>query len=149
MKVILLKDIARLGTKYDIKEVNSGHALNYLIPQKLAIPATAEAIRRNEAMKKQIEQEKGIRHDLLLKNINDLDNVTIVMKEKANEKGHLFAGIHKEVIVSELLKQTGLQIDPSSIELDQHIKNVGEHKIKVNGAGKTVIFNLIVEATTK
>jgi len=133
MKVILQKDIAKLGKKYDVREVSSGHALNLLIPQGLAIPATADAVKRTVTKRTKSEGERKIHEDLLIKNIKDLEDVTLTISGKANEKGHLFAGIHKETIVSELLKQTQLQIDPSFIKMEQPIKEVGEHIVEVNG----------------
>jgi len=146
MKVILQKDVAKLGRKYEIKEVSSGHALNLLIPQGLAIPATKEAIKRTEIERSKHEAEKKVHEDLLVKNIKDLEDVTLNIVGKANDKGHLFAGLHKEAIVAELQKQTQLQIDPSFIQLEHPIKEVGEHTIEVKGGGKSAKFKVIVTA---
>lgn len=146
MKIILLKDVSKLGRKYDVKDVSSGHALNLLIPQGLAVIATKEAIIRADVEKAKLEGEKKIHEDLLVKNIKDLDGVTLTIAGKANDKGHLFAGIHKEAIVEELLKQTQLQLDPSFIELEHPLKTVGEHMIEVKGGGKSARFKVIVTA---
>lgn len=146
MKVILQKDIAKLGRKYDIKEVSSGYALNLLIPQGLAIIATPEAVKKTTTERVKLEGERKIHEDLLLKNIKDLEDVTLNISGKANEKGHLFAGIHKETIVAELLKQTQLQIDPSFIQMEHPIKEVGQHVVEVKGAGKSVKFKVVVSA---
>lgn len=146
MKVILLKDVAKLGRRFETKEVPSGHALNLLIPKGLAISATGDAIKRIEVMKKQADSERKIREDLIAKNIKDLTDVTVTISGKANEKGHLFAGLHNDAIVAELQKQTELQIDPSFIELAQPIKEVGEHMIEVRAGGKSAKFKLIVTA---
>lgn len=144
MKVILQKDIAKLGKKYDIKEVSSGYALNLLIPQSLAIMATPEAIKKTSTERMRLEGERKVHEDLLLKNIKDLEDVVLNISSKANEKGHLFAGIHKETIVTELLKQTGLQIDPSFIQMEHPIKEVGDHNIEVKGGGKSSKFKVTV-----
>lgn len=146
MKVILQKDIAKLGRKYDIKEVNSGHAHNLLIPQGLAILATKEAIKKAEIEKSRLEGERKVHEDLLIKNIKDLEDVTLNISGKANDKGHLFAGIHKETIVAELLKQTELQIDPSFIDMEHPIKEIGEHTVEVKGRDKTAKFKVVVTA---
>lgn len=142
MKIILQKDVAKLGRKYEIKDVNSGHALNLLIPQGLAIPATPEAIKKNETERAKTEGERRVHNDLLVKNIVDLDGITLQIQGKSNDKGHLFAGIHKEAIVEELQKQTKIQIDPSFISLDQPLKTIGEHIVEVSGAGKSVKFKV-------
>lgn len=144
MKIILLKDVSKLGKKYDVKDVSSGHALNLLIPQGLATVATKEAIIRSQTERAKLEGERKIHEDLLIKNIKDLDDVTITIVGKANDKGHLFAGIHKEAIVEELSKQTKLQVDPSFIQLEHPLKTVGEHIVEVKGGGKSARFKVVV-----
>ncbi len=155
MKIILLKDVAKLGKRFDVKEVSSGHALNLLIPQGLAVAATVESIKKAELQRADIEGERKIHEDLLVKNIKDLEDVTLTISGKANEKGHLFAGIHKDVIVAELKKQTELQIDPEFIVMDQPLKEVGEHIVEVKRpasaeatagkGGKTAKFKVVIE----
>jgi len=144
MKIILLKDIAKLGKRYDTKDVSSGHALNLLIPQGHAVAATADALKRFEKERAQAEGERKVQQDLLVKNIKDLDGVTITISSKANPKGHLFAGIHKEEIVEQLFKQTQLQILSDSIQLEHPIKEVGEHTIAVSGAGKSAKLKVVI-----
>lgn len=144
MKVILQKDVAKLGRKFDIKDVSSGYAQNLLIPKGLAIIATEDAIKRMEVERARTEGEKRVEKDLLAKNIKDLDGVSITIIGKANDKGHLFAGIHKEAIVEELLKQTQLQIDPESISMTQPIKEIGEHTVEVKAGDKKASFKVVV-----
>ena len=146
MKVILLKDISGVGRKFDVKEVKSGFALNSLIPQGSAIAATPAALKRVESEKSKIDAERKVREDLLIKNIKDLDGVTLTISGRANDKGHLFAGLHRDAIAAELQKQSKLQIDPSFIALDHPVKEVGEHKISVNAGGKSATFKLVIQA---
>ncbi len=144
MKIILLKDIQKLGKKYETKEVSSGHALNLLIPQGHAVAATSEAVKRFETMRAAAEGERKVQQDLLVKNIKDLENVTLTISGKANEKGHLFAGIHKEQIIDQLFKQTQLRISAESIELEHPLKTVGDHTIAVSGAGKSTKLKVVI-----
>ena len=146
MKVILLKDVAKLGKKYDIKEVSSGHALNLLIPQGAAVTATPEALKRIESQKAKAMGEKKVMEDLIAKNLADLNGMTLTVVGKVNDKGHLFAGLHREEIAAELLKQTQLQIDPASIQLDHPLKEAGTHTIEVKAGGKSAKFKLVIEA---
>jgi len=146
MKVILLKDVAKLGHKYEIKDVKSGHALNLLIPNGQAVQASRSALNNLKREVAQIEGEKKIREDLVLKNLKNLDGYILKMSGKASDKGHLFAGIHREAIVVELQKQSELQIDPSYIQLEHPIKEIGEHIIEVKTENKTVKFKLVVTA---
>ncbi len=145
MKVILLKDVPKLGRRFDIKDVSSGHALNLLIPKGLVTNATPEAIKRMELNRKQVEGERAIHEELLVKNIKGLDGITLKISGKANEKGHLFAGLHREEIVKEIEKQTQLQLDPAFIQLEHPLKEVGEHEIVVEGGGKKAKFKVVVE----
>ncbi|MFA6601765.1 MAG: 50S ribosomal protein L9 [Candidatus Paceibacterota bacterium] len=146
MKIILLKDVAKLGRKYDLKDVASGHALNLLIPQGLAIAATPEAKKRIEVLKASLEGERKVQADLLNMNLKSLEDVMITVSGKANEKGHLFAGLHAEAIATELFKQTQIQVEPSMIVLDQPIKEVGEHLVEVKLNDKSAKFKLVIEA---
>jgi large subunit ribosomal protein L9 len=146
MKIILLKDVAKLGRQYEVKEVSSGHAINLLIPQGLALSATPDVVKRLEIKKKQADSERKIHEDLLVMNLKDLDGKTLTILGKANEKGHLFAGLHREAIAAELQKQTELQVDPSFIQLEHPLKELGEHVVEVKGGGKSVKFKVLIEA---
>lgn len=146
MKIILLKDVKGLGKKYDIKEAKNGHALNLLIPQGLAVHATDKNVREVEIKKKTDLEHRKIQEDLLIMNLKELDGIKIEISEKANEKGHLFAGIHKEQIIPEIKKQTRIDMLPEFIILEKPIKEVGEHEISVKVADKTIRFMLIVKA---
>ncbi|MEK7609584.1 MAG: 50S ribosomal protein L9 [Patescibacteria group bacterium] len=145
MKIILLKDIAKLGKKFDTKEVSDGHAINLLIPQGLAIAATKDAVKRIEVQKLALEGERKIHQELLVKNIEGLKDIILTIISKANDKGHLFAGLHKEAIAIEIEKQTRLQVDPDFIQLEHPLKEVGEHTIEVKGGGKSVKFKVVIE----
>ena len=144
MKIILLNDVTKLGRKYDVKEVNSGYALNLLFPKGLAVAATPEAIKRIGAQKAKMEGERKVKEDLLVKNIEGLDGVTLSVSGKASDKGHLFAGLHREEIAAEILKQTQLEVEPSFILMDHPIKETGEYTISVKGAGKEAKFKMLV-----
>lgn len=145
MKIILLRDVPKVGKKYETKEVPDGYGRNFLLKRGLAEIATTSAIKRVEEIKKNVEVEKKIQEDLLIKNMEDINGITITLKEKANEEGHLFAGIHKDEIISEIKKETRLDITPGYIELDKPIKKTGEFEIVISVNGKKAKFKLIVE----
>jgi large subunit ribosomal protein L9 len=145
MKIILLADVAKLGRKYETKEVSDGHAINFLIPRNLALAATPDALRRTAVMRTRLEGEKQLHQELLVKNIQGLDGMTLTVSGKANDKGHLFAGLHREAITAEILKQTQLQVDPTFIQLEHPLKEVGEHSVEVKSGSATAKFKLIIE----
>jgi large subunit ribosomal protein L9 len=145
MKIILLKDVAKLGKKFEIKTVSDGHALNLLIPKGFAVAATLDAKKRLAKQIASMDMEKKIQEDLLGKNLHDLESVSISLVGKANEKGHLFAGIHAPEIVAALSQQAGIDVNPSFIVLEHPLKTTGEHMIEVKAAGKTVKFKVVVK----
>jgi len=145
MKVILLQDIKKIGKKHEIKEVSDGYALNLLIPKGLVISATSPAIKQNDLLKSKILTMEKVHNELLDKNMSALSSVTLTIIGKVNEKGHLFAGLHKTDIAKALKSDAHIDIDPDSIVLDGTIKEIGEYNIVVNTAGKTAKFILIVK----
>jgi large subunit ribosomal protein L9 len=146
MKVILLKSVPKIGNKYQVINVADGFAMNSLFPKGLAEVATPKAIARIQEFKSQEEAERKVREDLLLKNLKEVSGITVEYAGKANEKGHLFAGIHKDEIIKALKEQDRLDLTAEYIVLDKPIKEVGEHKIPVLVQGTTAEFTLIVKA---
>ncbi|OHA92647.1 MAG: 50S ribosomal protein L9 [Candidatus Zambryskibacteria bacterium RIFCSPHIGHO2_02_39_10] len=146
MKIILLKDVPKVGQRYDIKNVAEGFALNMLIPRGLAEVATPNAIKKVEEMRRNDLTQKKIEEELLVKSLENLKNLTVTLKEKANDKGYLFAGITKEMLAGEILKISRLNINPEFIKLVKPIKEVGEHKVLVEVMGRSVEFTVKIEA---
>jgi len=135
-----------LGKRFDVKDVAEGHALNLLIPRGLAVVATAPAIAKINAEKEKARAEEKIQEELLAKNIEMIKSIKVTLKGKANEKGHLFAGITKEMLADEVTKSARVNLDVDFIKLDKPLKEVGEHKIKVEALGKKAEFTVVVEA---
>jgi len=145
MKVILLHDVPKVGRKYDVTDVSAGYARNFLLPKSLAEFATEGSIKKYGQEKTQLESERKIQEDLLIKNLKDMDGITITVKEKANDQGHLFAGLHKEELVPIIKEQTHLDMAPGHIDLEKPIKETGEHSIKVSVGKEAAVFTLLVE----
>ena len=151
MRVIFLQDVPRVGKKHDVKEVNDGYAINFLLPRKLAELATPKAMVRLETRKKEIAIEREVQESLLLKNLEEIKGKVIVIKEKADEKGHLFSKIHTKEIVEAMKVQNHADIGEEFIILEKPIKEVGEFEIPIfikglsAGADKKSSFKLVVE----
>lgn len=146
MKVILLKSVPKIGRKYDVLDVAEGYAMNALFPKGLAENATPKALERVKVLKASEEVDRKVQEDLLIKNLKDIEGVTIEISGKANDKGHLFAGIHKEELVSALKEQARLDIGTDYITLDKPIKEVGDHKIEVKVQDSVAEFTLVLKA---
>ena len=146
MKVILLQDVPKVGRKYEIKNIADGFARNKLFPKKLAEPATPESEARLALHKKQTEENNKVQHELLLGNLRAVEGKEIVVKGKASEEGHLFAGIHINEVLKALKEQLGVDADKDHISLDKPLKQTGEFPTKFTVAGKSGMFTIRVEA---
>ena len=146
MRVIFLKDVSRVGKRHAIKEVNDGYAMNFLFPRKLAEPATPKAVAELELRKKEIMIEKEVQEDLLIKNLEEIKGKTLNLSAKADEKGHLFSGIHSKELVEEMKRQHHADISVKFIILEKPIKEVGEFEIPIEIKGKKSSFKLVIEA---
>ena len=144
MKVVLLKDVPKLGKKFEIKNVADGHALNSLIPQGLVAVATDAVVKRSEAEKAVIADKRKKEEAELVKNLDAVKALQLQIVAKANPKGHLFSSIHKAEIAAEIRK-AGIAIDAEFISLDKPIKEVGEHTIEIV-AGKSAKCKLVIVA---
>lgn len=144
MKVILLKDVGKIGRKFDVKEVSSGYAANFLFPKGLAEVATPAKLKKFEELKKQHDEERKVQNELLLKNIKGLSKTKIELRVNANEKGHLFKGIHVDEILEALKVQAHIDLTADMIVLKGPIKALGEFKIDVEVNEKKGSFKLEV-----
>ncbi len=146
MKVILLQDVPKLGNKYDVKEVSAGYARNFLISKKLASKATDKAIEMIKKQSESLASEKAVKEELASKSLKKIAGKTIILKEKANEKGHLFAKVNKSEIVNIIEKDTGVVLLEDMVVLENPIKEVGEHEIKLKAGESEVSFKLTIDA---
>jgi len=137
MKVILLKDVPKVGLRNDIRQVKDGYALNLLIPRKLAIHASPQALKNLENIKARETEKVKVNLENLEKELKKIGDIKI--KVKANEKGHLFAGIGKE----EIREASG--IPEENIVLKTPLKEVGEHEIEIKVGEKSKKVKVILE----
>ncbi len=145
MRVILLQDVPKVGRKYEIKELNDGYVLHFLFPKKWATLATPKAIAEIEKRQKEIVIEREVQANLLEKNLENIKNMTVVIKTRADEKGHLFAAVHEKQLAETLDKEHHIEISEKFILLEKPIKAVGEFEIPVAVEDKKSFFKLIVE----
>src|SRR3954468_14704624 len=107
MKVILLRDIKGIGKRYEEKNVADGFALNKLIPQKLAVPATGAAAEQIKNLKESDKKHHEAEDRKLSEEVHKIAGTTITISREANEKGHLFAALTREKI-SNILRDKGI-----------------------------------------
>src|SRR4051812_37850512 len=130
MKVILLRDVKGIGKRYEEKNVADGFALNKLIPQKLAVPATGAAAGMIKNLKESDAKHREAEAGKLEEHVGRLSSATVEIEAPANEQGHLFASINRQKI-SDILKAKGFEVPEDCIDISQAIKEAGEHLIPV------------------
>ncbi len=129
MKVILLTDVKGKGKKGQMIEVSDGYARNFMLPKKLAIEATADAINtmkmNDKATQERIAREKAA----ALETSKKLRAMTLVVKAKGGGAGRLFGSVTNQEIADALEKQSGIKLDKRKIVLSDPIKNIGTYTV--------------------
>ena len=128
MKVILLQDVKGKGKKGQMIEVSDGYARNFMLPKKLAIEATPDAINtmkmNDKATQERIAREKAEALEVSKK----LRAMTLIVKAKGGGAGRLFGAVTNAEIAAALEKQ-GVKLDKRKIVLGENIKNVGTYTV--------------------
>ena len=130
MKVLLIKDVYKLGHAGDVKKVADGFGRNYLIPQGLAILATSGALKQSEGIRSRAAASRQVLNAELGGLASQIDGLTLNFTSKAGETGKLYGSITTQSIAEELSKMIGTQIDRKQVET-QPIRTLGEHKAKI------------------
>ncbi|MDD5732006.1 MAG: 50S ribosomal protein L9 [Patescibacteria group bacterium] len=146
MQIVLLKKVKTLGNPGEVKEVAKGYALNFLIPNGLALPATPGNIKEAKNRARKFDKAAVVDDSAMVNFIKEIEGVEIIISAKTNEKGNLFAAIKSEDIVAEIAKKLSKSIDPEFIVLKEPIKKVGEYEVGVAAGDKKGVLKVKVEA---
>lgn len=129
MKVILLQDVRGKGKKGQMLEVSDGYARNYMLPRKIAIEATADAVNtmrmNDKATQERIAKEKAEAMEVSKK----LREMTVVVNAKGGGNGRLFGSVTNQEIADALKAKTGIALDKRKIVITDIIKNVGTYTV--------------------
>ncbi len=145
MKVILTKDVDKLGKSGDMKSVADGYATNFLIPRKLAVPAAGGAYRAWQhdiaSREDKRQRERGDAEVAATR----IASTTLTMGVKVGEGGKLYGSITSKEI-AEALGRRGIEVDRHKIELDEPLKSLGTDKVAVKDlSGRTPEVTVVVE----
>lgn len=130
MKVLLLKDVYKLGRAGDVKKVADGYGRNYLLPQGLAMMATAGAMKQAERIRTQAQAERTRLNQELGTLAEQLGELKLAFPVKAGETGKLYGSITTAMIAEAAEKETGAVLDKRQID-SEPIKSLGVHKAAV------------------
>lgn len=129
MKVILLQDVKGKGKKGQMLEVSDGYARNYMLPRKIAMEATADAVNtmrmNDKAAQERIAREKAE----ALETAKKLKEMTLVVTAKGGGAGRLFGSVTSQEI-ADALKAKGINLDKRKLVLDDPIKTVGTYTVR-------------------
>lgn len=131
MKVILTKDFEKLGSLGDIVKVKDGYAKNFLIPNKIAVLASESNVKQVELVKKSLVKKDAKNIKEAKQVAEQLKELEIVFKVKASPDGKLYGSITSRDIADEIFRQRKVEIDKKKIELESHLKDLGEYEIEI------------------
>jgi large subunit ribosomal protein L9 len=157
MKVLLLRDVYKLGRAGDVKKVADGFGRNYLIPQGFAMLATPGAMKQIDVIRKKAVERRIVLNNELSGVAELIQDKVLTFASKAGDTGKLYGSITNQMIVDALNEKIGTKIERRQIEI-QPIRNLGEHQavvrltVDLNPTIKIIVHRegeTVAEVTTK
>jgi large subunit ribosomal protein L9 len=130
MKVLLLKDVYKLGRAGDVKRVADGYGRNYLIPQGLAVLATPGALKQAERIRSEADSQREVLNREMSAVTEKMSGLVLAFPARASETGKLYGSITSQMIADALSERIGEEISRRSIDT-QPLRILGEHKVHV------------------
>ena len=146
MKIVLLKDVKGQGKKGDIIEASEGYARNYLLPRKIGVEATPDALNTLKLQKANAERIAAEQLAQAQEMAGRLASVTVNVSMKGGEGGRTFGSVSTKEIADLLKEQCGIDIDKKKLVLDEPIKAFGTYQVGVK-LHKDVTGTLNVKVT--
>lgn len=148
MEIILLQDVARLGSKDDVLTVKNGFGRNFLIPQKMAVIATESAKKVLAENTKQRAHKEAKAKELSLSVAERLKSLQLVIGAKTSSTGKIFGSVNT-IMLAEAINSKGFEIDRKQIMIsEEHIKEIGNYVLKIK-LHKEVIIELPFEVVSE
>lgn len=130
MRVILLADVKSVGKKGDVVEVADGYGQNFLIPRKLASPATDGAVKRRKKELADESSKKAREIEAAETTARELESKPLVIKMKVGDGGKLFGSVTSADIAKALKAEFNQSVDKKKIHLGKPIRELGDHAVK-------------------
>jgi large subunit ribosomal protein L9 len=130
MKVLLIKDVYKLGRAGDVKRVADGYGRNYLLPQGLAVLATPGALKQVEQIRTQASANRAALNQEMSGVAERISNLVLTFPARAGETGKLYGSITPQMITDAIKEKTGVEVDRRQMD-SQPIRNLGEHKLHI------------------
>jgi large subunit ribosomal protein L9 len=130
MKVLLLKDVYKLGRAGDVKRVANGYGRNYLLPQGLAVVATRGALKQVDRIKTQATIQRNALNEELGEVAEQLEGLVLQFTARASETGKLYGSISTQMIADALTEKTGVEVNKRQV-YTQPVRTLGEHTVQI------------------
>ena len=140
MKDVLLKDVRGMGKAGTAQDVSDGHAMNFLIPRKLAVLATPTALKQAEQIATAEKERRQIDAKLISDRLSALAEERIVITKKANEQGHLYDAVDAKDIAQ------ATQLPVEAIHIEKPFKELGTFEVPVAKGEDFGKISIVIEA---
>jgi large subunit ribosomal protein L9 len=130
-RILLLEDVDNVGRKGDIATVKPGYAFNFLIPQKLALIADAQAMRRQARLQEERRKKAEVDRKEAEETAARLNGETVAKEVKVDHDGHMYGSVSSHDIMELIKLQTGIELEKKALQLKHAIKQTGVYDIVV------------------
>ena len=130
MKVLLVKDVYKLGRAGDVKKVADGYGRNFLIPQGMAVLATAGAMKTAERIRLKATERRTVLNDEMSVVAEALKKIQISFGARAGETGKLYGSITSQEVVEAIQKKSGYVVKRQQLDM-QPLRTLGEHTVRI------------------
>ena len=139
MKVLLIKDVFNLGRAGEVKKVADGYARNFLIPQKMAVKATAGSLKQVEKIQAAASKQRELLNEEMSGLAEQIAGLEFSFTAKVGETGKLYGSITQQMIIDEVNQKLNVNLDRHQVE-SQPLRDVGDHNVRIR-----LTFDLIPE----
>jgi len=130
MKVLLLQDVYKLGRAGDVKRVADGYGRNYLIPQGLAVLATAGALKQVQYIREKANEQRTMLNKEMEAVAKRIEGVVLTYGVRASETGKLFGSVTTQMVADALTKKSGVEVARRQVDM-QPLRNLGDYEVGV------------------
>lgn len=135
VEVLLRDHVENLGRCGDVVRVKAGFARNYLLPRRIAVQATEDNKRMMARRRARLDAEEAARSAEIAERVALFDGMTLKTTSKSDENGSLYGSVNAAA-VAELLRAAGREFDDKDIRMDQPIRSVGDHTVRLHVYGE-------------
>jgi large subunit ribosomal protein L9 len=130
MKVLLIKDVYKLGRAGDVKRVADGYGRNYLLPQGMAVLATPGALKQSEFIRNQAEKQRTALNQELGGVAERINGLILTFPVRASETGKLYGSISAQMIAEALSQKAGVEVSRRQMDIEP-LRNLGQYQVPI------------------